>query len=135
MISPLANLSTPGSIQLRQNAFTEITEILNNTAKIFNSTCQQCISSLLIFKNLALTAPWEVPPLLIQVCLFVKFDGKSKKNCNYRHHSNIIIVAYGSCEQEFMANSDGQISTQLLANADVTGQDGQASILFCNSVK
>ena len=52
---------------------------------------------------------------------------------NYGHHS-IIIIAYGSCEQEFMANSDGQISTQLLANADVTGQDGQASILFCNSV-
>ena len=29
-----------------------------------------------------------------------------------------------------MANSDGQISTQLLANADVAGQDGEASI-FC----
>jgi hypothetical protein len=26
-----------------------------------------------------------------------------------------------------MANSDGQISTQLLANADVAGQDGEAS--------
>jgi hypothetical protein len=31
-----------------------------------------------------------------------------------------------------MANSDGQISTQLLANADVAGQDGEASVLFCN---
>ena len=29
-----------------------------------------------------------------------------------------------------MANSDGQISTQLLANADVAGQDGEASIFF-----
>ena len=29
-----------------------------------------------------------------------------------------------------MANSDGQISTQLLANADVAGQDGEASFLF-----
>ena len=31
-----------------------------------------------------------------------------------------------------MANSDGQISTQLLANADVAGQDGEASnFKFC----
>ena len=29
-----------------------------------------------------------------------------------------------------MANSDGQISTQLLANADVAGQDGEASIFL-----
>ena len=33
-------------------------------------------------------------------------------------------LAFGSCEQEFSANSDGQIATQLLANADVTGLDG-----------
>ena len=29
-----------------------------------------------------------------------------------------------------MANSDGQISTQLLANADVAGQDGEASFFL-----
>lgn len=29
-----------------------------------------------------------------------------------------------------MANSDGQISTQLLANADVAAQDGEASIFW-----
>ena len=32
-----------------------------------------------------------------------------------------------------MANSDGQISTQLLANADVAGQDGEASF-FCYKI-
>ncbi|KAF8961980.1 Metallo-dependent phosphatase-like protein [Flammula alnicola] len=89
------------------NAFNEITAILNNTEKTFSSTCQQCISSLLVYKNLALTAPWEVPPLLIEICNFVDFN------------------AFGSCQDEFMANSDGQIATQLLANADVAGQDGQ----------
>ena len=29
-----------------------------------------------------------------------------------------------------MANSDGQLLTQLLANADVAGQDGEASIFL-----
>jgi sphingomyelin phosphodiesterase len=38
---------------------------------------------------------------------------------------SLLFKAFGSCEQEFMANSDGQISTQLLANADVAGQDGE----------
>lgn len=50
----------------------------------------------------------------------------------YQGPLNLLFKAFGSCEQEFMANSDGQISTQLLANADVAGQDGEASILFCN---
>lgn len=51
----------------------------------------------------------------------------------YQESLNYMFKAFGSCEQEFMANSDGQISTQLLANADVAGQDGEASILFCNN--
>ncbi|KAF8528594.1 Metallo-dependent phosphatase-like protein [Gautieria morchelliformis] len=102
---PTANHSTAGSIALRAAAFAQISEVLNSTT--FGSTCAQCTASLLVAKNLALTAPWEVPPLLIQLCNLVKFS------------------AFGSCEQEFSANSDGQIATQLLANADVAGLDGQ----------
>ena len=75
MISPSTNLSTPASIKLRQNAFNEITQILNNTEKTFNTTCQQCMSSLLVLQNLTHAVPWEVPPLLIQICNFVHFDG------------------------------------------------------------
>ncbi|KAF8521774.1 Metallo-dependent phosphatase [Hysterangium stoloniferum] len=107
VVSPNKNLSTPGSIALRQAAFFEISQILNNTLGSFNSTCSQCVGSLVIAKDLALTAPWEVSPLLIDICNLVQFS------------------AFGSCEQEFSANSDGQIATQLLANADVSGLDGQ----------
>ena len=48
----------------------------------------------------------------------------------YQESLNSLFKAFGSCEQEFMANSDGQISTQLLANADVAGQDGEARFNF-----
>jgi sphingomyelin phosphodiesterase len=75
VISPFTNLSTPSSIQLRQNAFTEITGILNNTAKTFNTTCEQCMASLIVLQNLTFAVPWEVPPLLIEICNFVHFDG------------------------------------------------------------
>ncbi|KAF8589774.1 hypothetical protein K439DRAFT_1612572 [Ramaria rubella] len=101
------NLSTPGSIALREATFAQISAIISANQTTFTSTCSQCIASLVAAKSLALTAPWEVPPLLIQLCNLVKFD------------------AFGSCEGEFSANSDGQIATQLLANADVTGIDGQ----------
>ncbi|KAF8589284.1 hypothetical protein K439DRAFT_1525920 [Ramaria rubella] len=104
--SPTTNLSTPGSIALRAAAFNEISAILAPNQTTFGSTCSQCIASLVATKNLALTAPWEVPPLLIQLCNLIKVD------------------ALAGCEAEFSANSDGQIATQLLANADVTGPDG-----------
>ena len=78
MISPFTNLSTPASIQLRQNPFSEITQILNNTEKTFNTTCQQCMASLLVLQNLTHAVPWEVPPLLIQICNFVHFNGNSE---------------------------------------------------------
>ena len=130
VISPFTNLSTPASIQLRQNAFNEITQILNNTEKTFNTTCQQCMASLLVLQNLTRAVPWEVPPILIQICNFVHFDGIFRNLYCLEESLNLVFKAFGSCEQEFMANSDGQISTQLLANADVAGQDGEASILF-----
>jgi sphingomyelin phosphodiesterase len=60
---------------MRQNAFVEITGILNNTQKTFNTTCEQCLASLLVLQNLTRAVPWEMPPLLIQICNFVKFDG------------------------------------------------------------
>ena len=47
----------------------------------------------------------------------------------------LCFIAYGGCAAEFMANSDGQIATQLLANADVAGQDGQASLLLCRTLR
>ncbi|KIJ51843.1 hypothetical protein M422DRAFT_157627 [Sphaerobolus stellatus SS14] len=107
VVSPKANLSTPGSLALRAAAFEQISEILKNSQNAFSTTCSQCTASLLVAKNLALTAPWEVSPLLIQICNLTNFS------------------AFGSCEAEFSANSDGQIATQLLANADVAGLDGQ----------
>jgi hypothetical protein len=50
------------------------------------------------------------------------------------NHSMFCFIAYGGCAAEFMANSDGQMATQLLANADVAGQDGQASLLLCRTL-
>lgn len=76
VISPKANLSTPGSIALRNQAFTQITQILSDVSGAFTSACSQCIASLSVAKQLALTAPWEVPPLLIQICNLTNFDGK-----------------------------------------------------------
>ncbi|GJJ11789.1 hypothetical protein Clacol_006027 [Clathrus columnatus] len=107
IISPQTNLSTPGSIELRNIIFDEIKDILTNTTKAFTSTCGQCISSLALLKQLALTAPWEVPPILVELCEFTSTS------------------AFGSCAAEFSANSDGDVTTQVIANADVTGVDGE----------
>lgn len=72
-------------------------------------------------------APWEVPPLLIELCNAVQFRGAYVV---IRHDPTADqIAAFGSCEAEFSASSDGQIATQVLAKADVTGLDGQ---VCCN---
>lgn len=42
----------------------------------------------------------------------------------------IVLDGFRKLLGRIHANSDGQISTQLLANADVAGQDGQALIVL-----
>ncbi|KAF8589271.1 Metallo-dependent phosphatase [Ramaria rubella] len=110
------NLSTPGSLALRRAVFGEVGAILAAGGSAFNATCEKCVASLVALKGLALAAPWEVPPVLIELCEMVGFD------------------AFGSCTAEFSANSDGQIATQLIASANVTGIDGQVVLpLFKSS--
>lgn len=37
-------------------------------------------------------------------------------------------LAFGGCDAEFSANSDGAVITQVIAFADVTGLDGQVCV-------
>lgn len=107
VLSPKQNLSTPGSIALRETAFNNIMAILHNATGSFPTACSQCMSSLPILKQVALAVPWEVPPLLIALC---EATGAS---------------SFGGCSAEFSANSDGAIETTVIYFANVTGLDGQ----------
>ena len=103
----------PSLLGIRAAAFSEIRDILSSTT--FGTSCAQCTAGLVVAINLTLMAPWEVPPLLIELCNAVQFRGAYVV---IRHDPTADqIAAFGSCEAEFSASSDGQIATQVLAKA------------------
>ncbi|EJU01820.1 Ser/Thr protein phosphatase family protein [Dacryopinax primogenitus] len=103
-----ASLSTPGSSQLASQAVQSIMDIINGTTgALINNTCGQCLAALGVGKVLANTAPWEIPGVLIELCNLYGYD------------------SYGTCAENFGITSDGDVAAQILALADVTGQDGE----------
>ncbi|KZT61483.1 putative sphingomyelin phosphodiesterase [Calocera cornea HHB12733] len=104
-LSANTSLSTPGSASLASLATQSIIDIINGTS--INSTCGKCLAALGVGKVLANTAPWEVPGVLIELCNMYGYS------------------SYGTCAENFGTTSDGDIATQILALADVTGQDGE----------
>ncbi|KAA1467835.1 sphingomyelin phosphodiesterase [Dentipellis sp. KUC8613] len=75
-----------------------------------NNTCAACQAMLVVGKMLALAAPEQGPALSVFICNL--FDEN------------------GNCEANFGANALGSPITQVLANADVGGADGQ---MFCEN--
>ncbi|KZT44307.1 hypothetical protein SISSUDRAFT_905 [Sistotremastrum suecicum HHB10207 ss-3] len=97
--------------QLLNFALTQITNIAENAAPAFgNSTCTKCIAALEVAKFLALAAPEEVPTLLVTLCNKFKFSS--------------------TCGNQFSTLALGSVITQVLANANVGGYDGQ---LLCQN--
>lgn len=107
----IANLTDAQKQIIISNAVSEIGDIFNNS--VFSTNCSKCVASLSVAKNAAQFAPELIPQTLISLCE------------SYKLHSN------GTCIVDFEATTFGDIWTQIISLADVTGADGQ---YICNSL-
>jgi len=89
---------------LLQQAMVQVESILNNSVFAGN-TCSQCQASLAIAKFVALAAPEQGSDMAIFLC-------------------NALTTS-STCEATYGVDSLGPIVTQVLANADTGGFDGQ----------
>jgi sphingomyelin phosphodiesterase len=93
--------------QLLNQALTQIQSISVNP--IFgNNSCAKCQASLEVAKFLALAAPEEGPNLAVELCLKFNFSTK--------------------CGATYGRINLGSVITQVVANADVGGYDGQVTL-------
>ena len=96
------------SSKLLELAIIQIDSIIKNP--IFgNNTCARCQAGLEVAKFLALAAPEQGPELAVALCNKYKFST--------------------TCEATFGALSKGGVVTQVIANADAGGYDGQVLVL------
>jgi sphingomyelin phosphodiesterase len=95
---------TASSARLFDQALAQIKAIIANPIFGIN-TCAQCHALLEVFKFISLAAPEQGPDLLVA-------------HCNLTNLSP-------TCEATFGRRNLGAVITQVLANADVGGYDGQ----------
>ena len=74
-----------------------------------NDTCGQCLAGLEVAKFIALAAPQEVPALIVALCEHFKFST--------------------TCNDTYGPFAYGKTITQVVANADAGGFDGQVGLL------
>ena len=70
-----------------------------------NNSCAKCLASLEVGKFLALASPEQGPNLATELCLHFNFSS--------------------TCEDTYSVLALGSVVTQVIANADVGGLDGQ----------
>lgn len=92
----------PDSLIL-QHALTQIRSIASNAN--LPSTCAKCQAALEVAKFVALAAPEQGPQLAVTLCNEFQFSA--------------------TCESQFGPLALGGVITQVVANADVAGLDGQ----------
>ncbi|KAJ7269242.1 sphingomyelin phosphodiesterase [Mycena haematopus] len=95
---------TASSSQLLQAAFNQIVAISTNP--MFGSnTCARCQAGLEVAKFLAMASPESGPELAVQLCFHFNFNS--------------------ACGTQFSRLALGSVITQVVANANVGGYDGQ----------
>jgi hypothetical protein len=107
-IATISNASTQAFVQ---NAVQQVREIISGNG--VSGNCSKCIAALNVGKLVAQVAPEALPPVFISLCQSTGFASNS------------------SCQATYAAQALGSIWTQVLAYADVSGQDGQ---YICNSL-
>ena len=107
--APLSKTPPSDPDKVYQDAIDGVNQILQRN----ESSCEMCKKGLLIGKSLAQLLPERVPVAMIELCQTTGFAEKSR------------------CEVDYRANNLGQVWTQVLAYADVAGQDGD---YICNFV-
>lgn len=104
---PLPPKAVPS--KLLQQAITQISSIAASSTFATNS-CARCQSILEIAKFLSLAAPDQGPDLVVGLCKLFKLSS--------------------TCDDSYGRLALGPVLTQVLANADIGGLDGQVSQLF-----
>ena len=107
-VEPGSNSSTQAFLQ---SSYQQVQEIITDSS--ISGNCSKCIAALNIGKAVAQVAPKALPQLFITLCEATGFASNS------------------SCQATYSAEALGSIWTQVLAYADVTGQDG---LYICNSL-
>ena len=109
-VEPSSNASTQAFLQ---SSYQQVLEIINGSN--ISGNCSKCIAALNIGKEVALVAPEALPPLFVSLCKATKFASSS------------------SCQATYSAEALGSLWTQVLAYADVSGQDGLYICSFLSS--
>ena len=94
---------------LLEAAYAQVLSIANNTA-FGTDNCARCQAALEVGKFLAMAAPEQGPALAVRVCDFFGFNK--------------------DCATQFGVQTLGAVITQVIANADVGGLDGQVTRLL-----
>ena len=108
---PIGSVPNASASAFVQTALGQIREII--TGNSVSGNCSKCIAALEVGKLVAEIVPTKVPSALIELCQAFAFSSNS------------------SCQSTYAAGSLGSIWTQVLALADVSGQDG---LYICNSL-
>ncbi|MCJ1382360.1 hypothetical protein MMC17_005473 [Xylographa soralifera] len=108
----VANVSNATAAAFVNTAIAQIVEIVAGSGGI-SGNCSKCVAALNIGKVVAQVVPHSVPAALVALCQATKFASNS------------------SCTTTYSAGSYGAIWTQILALADISGQDG---LYICNSL-
>lgn len=107
-INPSSNASTSAFLQ---GALQQVQEIISGSS--ITGNCSKCVAALNVGKLVAQVAPQDLPPLFIQLCEITGFASSA------------------SCQATYSPQALGSVWTQVLAYADVSGQDG---LYICNSL-
>jgi hypothetical protein len=108
----VANVSNATATAFINTAITQILEIIAGDGGV-SGNCSKCIAALSIGKVVAQVVPQSVPNAMVAICQATGFASNS------------------SCKNTYEAGSYGAIWTQILALADIGGQDGR---YICNSL-
>ena len=108
----VANVSNATAAAFVRTAIAQILEIAAGNGGV-SGNCSKCVAALSIGKVVAQVVPESVPNALVALCQATKFASNS------------------SCLTTYEAGSYGAIWTQILALADIGGEDG---IYICNSL-
>ena len=108
----VANVSKANAAAFVQTAFNQILEIVAGNGGV-SGNCSQCVAALSIGKVVAQVVPESVPDALVRLCQMTGFASNS------------------TCKNTYAATNYGAIWTQILALADVAGEDGK---YICNSL-
>ena len=107
-VEPGSNSSTEAFLQ---SAYRQVQEII--TGSSISGNCSKCVAALNVGKSVAQVVPQRLPALFIKLCEVTGFASNT------------------TCQTTYAAEALGSIWTQVLAYADVSGQDG---LYICNSL-